>query len=529
MKQHRRKMTIQTAFGLIVCTLATGALVYALRGDSVTIDHDSQIDRPAAISPDYCETILPANIAPLNFMIQEDGSYYYVKISSAQGPTIDLYSRSPKIVIPESRWRGLLQANRGQQLRFDIFVRSKDNQWNRFSPVVNRIATDDIDGFIVYRRIRPVHSAWGKMGIYQRDLGRFEETLILDNTYFKGGCLNCHSFCKNRTDKTLIGLRSSKYGSSALLIENDNVQKIGTKFGYTSWHPSGRLAAYSVNKVTQFFHSAAGEVRDVMDLDSLLAYYLVDAGKTKTAPEIAKKDRLETYPTWSPDGRYLYFCSAPLTWEDRNAIPADYNEIKYDLMRVSYDIETDQWGKVETILAASNTGMSILLPRVSPDGRWLVFCMCDYGCFPVHRRSSDLYMIDLQAAQQTGRYEPRRLEINSEDSESWHSFSSNGRWIAFSSKRQSGVFTRSYLSYVDEEGKVHKPFVLPQKDPAYYDRCLWTYSVPELIAEPVRAKKEELGRVARGSRVIPADMPVTMATPSAGTQQPPHPWQTERE
>lgn len=139
-------------------------------------------------------------------------------------------------------------------------------------------------------------------------------------------------------------------------------------------------------------------------------------------------------------------------------------------------------------------------------------------------------MIDLETARQTGKYEPRRLNINSSASESWHSFSSNSRWIAFSSKAGSGVFTRSYLSYVDHEGRAYKPIVLPQKDPAYYDACLWTYSVPELISKPVRVTKEKLGRVVRSSRQIPADMPVTMATPKVTTSpKPDEPWATERE
>ena len=530
MKPNYKNKITKTAFALIICTLATCALVYALREDTVTIDRYDQIDRPAVISPDYRGTTLPANIAPLNFLIKESGSHYCVKISSRQGPTIEVYSRSPKIIIPENRWRKLLKANRSEQLQFDVFAMNKEGQWNRFSPIVNKIAAEDVDGYLVYRKIHPVHGAWSKMGIYQRDLGRFDESLVLDNESFEGGCVNCHSFCANSPDKMLMGLRSSTYGSSALLVDNGRVHKIGTKFGYTSWHPSGRLAAYSINKVRQFFHSSADEVRDVIDIDSLLAYYMVDSGTTKTAPEIAKKDRLETYPTWSPDGRYLYFCSAPITWEDRDAIPAEYDKIKYDLMRISYDIDSDQWGEAETLLSAQDMGLSILLPRISPDGRWLLLSMCDYGCFPVHRRSSDLYMIDLEAARQTGRYEPRRLQINSEDSESWHSWSSNGRWVAFSSKRQSGVFTRSYLSYVDEEGKVHKPVVIPQKDPAHYDECLWTYSVPELITEPVRVTKEKLGRVVRGSEKIAADMPVTMATPKAATTPgQDYQWLTERE
>jgi len=516
MSKHYRYLFILLT--LVILSAGTGLFLLADKN----IDQYGSIDRPPKIHPNYCETVIPPNIAPLNFLVEESGSQYCVKIHSKKGRAIQIFSRSPKITIPQNRWGELLNANRGEQLNFDVFVKTANPpvataQWNRFSSITNQIANEDIDGFLVYRRIHPGHGFWRKMGIYQRDLHRFDESLILDNDYFKGGCLNCHTFCNNRTDKMFIGIRSAVYGSSVLLIEDGDVNKIGTKFGYTSWHPSGRVAAYSINKVHQFFHTAASEVRDVIDIDSLLAYYIVDSKTIKTSPQISKKDRLETYPVWSADGRYLYFCSAPLTWSDQDIIPGNFNEIKYDLVRISYDIDSDTWGELETVLSAQDTGLSILLPRISPDGRWLLFCMCNYGCFPVYQESSDLYMIDLEAAQQTGKYEYRRLEINSDKSESWHSWSSNGRWIAFSSKRHSGVFTRTYLSYVDRQGKVYNPLLLPQKDPTYYDSCLWTYSVPELIMEPVAVKKEKLGTVVRNPQTTPGQIPVTMATPKAGS------------
>ena len=253
------------------------------------------------------------------------------------------------------------------------------------------------------------------------------------------------------------------------------------------------------------------------DLDSLLAYYLVESKTIKTTPQISQKDRLETYPCWSPDGRYLYFCSASILWSDRDTVPPEnYDQVKYDLVRISYDIDRDEWGELETVLSAEDTGLTILLPRISPDGRWLLFCMADYGSFPVYHEKSDLYMLDLDAIEKNKKAEPRRLQVNSDKSESWHSWSSDSRWIAFSSKRQSGVFTRSYLSYVDREGKAYKPFLLPQKDPTYYDSCLWTYSVPELVTEPVRVKGEKLGRIVRGSQKISVILPVTKATPKPG-------------
>ncbi len=538
LKLHNTKKA-KLIYATIVCAFIAVSLLYSCRGTKVTITQYSSIDRPAKVQPDYAGSVIPPNIAPLNFSILQDGSAYFVKIHSEKGKPIEIFSRKPTILIPQRAWHELLDLNRGRQLGLDVYVESgagassskaENERWSRFQTLTVEIAREDIDPFLVYRRIRPGHRIWRDMGIYQRNLNNFDESLILNNGYFKHGCVNCHTFCRNRTEKMLIGIRSVDYGSSALLVEGDKVLKIGTKFGYTSWHPSGRVAAFSVNKVRQFFHSAASEVRDVIDFDSVMTYYLVDSKTVKTTPALARKDRLETYPTWSADGRYLYFCSAPITWADRNVVPETYAQIKYDLVRASYDIDSDQWGPLESVLSAEDTGLSILLPRISPDGRWLLFCMCDYGCFPVYRESSDLYMIDLEAAQQTGEYKHRRLDINSDESESWHSFSSNSRWIVFSSKRDSGVFTRIYVAYIDESGKVHKPIRLPQKDPTYYDSCLWTYSVPELIIEPVRVTKEKLGRVVRSSEKIPIKMPITMATPKVG--EPPEsqePWQTERE
>ena len=535
--QKTRKAKLM--YATIGCALIAIVLLSVCRPPKRSITEYRPIDQPAKILPDYSGAMIPPNIAPLNFHVQHQGTGYCARVSCERGKPIEIFSKTPLISIPKRAWQKLLDANRGRQLRVDIIVKSPENisspegrndEWVRFQTLTCDIAREDIDPYLVYRKIRPGHSTWREMGIYQRNLSRFDESVILDSGYFKNGCVNCHTFCGHRTEKMLIGIRSKAYGSSALLLEGDRVRKIGTKFGYTSWHPSGRLAAFSVNKVKQMFHSAAAEVRDVIDFDSLMAYYLVDSKTVKTTRDLARKDRLETYPAWSADGRYLYFCSAPITWSDRSAVPESYDQIKYDLVRIRYALDHDRWGPLESVLSADQTGLSLLLPRVSPDGRWLLFCMCDYGCFPVYRHSSDLYMMDLDAARQTGKYTYRRLDINSDNSESWHSWSSNGRWIVFSSKRDSGVFTRIYIAYVDQDGQVYKPIRLPQKDPTYYNSCLWTYSVPELITEPVRLTKETLGKVVRGSRKIPIRMPITMATPKAGGL-PDHsePWQTERE
>jgi Tol biopolymer transport system component len=227
-------------------------------------------------------------------------------------------------------------------------------------------------------------------------------------------------------------------------------------------------------------------------------------------PQLSDKNRLETYPTWTPDGQWLYFCSGPILWTDRNTVPPEnYDKLKYDLCRIHYDGRTGSWGDVETVLSANETGLSIMLPRISPNGKYLLFCMCEYGCFPVYQSSSDLYMMDLSTR------EYRKLAVNSRYSESWHSWSSNSRWIAFSCRRRDGRFTRTYISYIDVNGTAYKPFVLPQRDPTYYDSLLETYSVPELIAGPIKVSKHALAQAARRRDSIEVDVPITGATPKA--------------
>lgn len=315
----------------------------------------------------------------------------------------------------------------------------------------------------------------------------------------------------------LMGIRSySYYGTSTLLINEDKASKIDTKFGYTSWHPSGKLAAYSINHLPMVYHTKRSETRNTVDFNSLIAYYHIGSTEVKTSPEFSKKDMLETWPAWSPDGKYLYFCTSKMLWSQDDPLPPDrFREVKYDLLRIAYNLENDEWGKLETIISAKETGLSIAMPHISPDGRWLLFCMIDYGYFPPWQQESDLYLVDLHAAEKTGRYNYQRLDLNSDESEAWQSFSSNSRWIAFSSKRDYGIFTKTYFSYIDNEGIASKPLLLPQKDPEFYEYCLETYTVPELVTGPVKITGEKLGRIVRSSRKIEVKSPITMATPKA--------------
>ncbi|MGD8237708.1 MAG: cytochrome C biosynthesis protein [Armatimonadota bacterium] len=491
--------------GLVACIL--GALALArLRADFV-IDHYTEAHRAPRIRPDHADTVIPPNIAPLNFVVQEPGTAYRVEVSSTRGNALTVRSRSPAIVLRLGRWRALLEANRGEELLWDVYVRNERDHWTRFDTITNTIAYEDIDEYLVYRQIMPAYNVYRDMGIYQRNLANYRQSLVLDNASLTGACLNCHTFRDNRTDRMLVSVRSADYGSSALVADDGDITKLDTKFGYAAWHPSGELVAYSLNKVKQFLHAGRAEVRDVVDLDSDVVCYRLESDVVQTTADISEPDRLETYPTWSPDGRYLYYCSAPILWPNRDSIPPEhYDETRYDLRRIRYHIDGGTWGKAETVLSSEKTGLSIVLPRISPDGRWLLFCMCEYGCFPIYQPSSDLYLMDVETR------EYRRLAINSDRSESWHSWSSNGRWFVFSSKRRDGLFTRSYISYFDEAGRAHEPVILPQEDPTFYDRFIRTYTVPELVTEPVRVSPRTLARAVRSPQKAEVELPVISMT-----------------
>ncbi len=492
-----RKHGLSLLLTVVLAILAT--IWFMVCRGRPSIENVVFISRPPQIRPDYAGTVIPPNIAPLNFSVCEQGKRFFVRIYSRAGEPIEIYSRSRKITIAIDRWKSLINANRGQELLLDVYTRA-DGQWRQYQTITNKIAMEEIDSCLVYRLIRPLYSNYRQTAVYQRDLTTYDESVVLDGASFGHGCVNCHSFANNDPNCMCIGIRSPQFGDTALLAADFPVKKVGTKFGYTAWHPGGHVAVYTVNRQYQFFHSAGPAMRDIVNMDSALAYYVVATEIAKIVPRAADKNRLETYPAWSADGQYLYYCSAPILWNDHRTIPpARYAEVKYDLMRIHYDVDTDSWGTPETVLSASETGMSILLPRISPDGRFLLFCMCSYGGFPAFSPTSDLYMMDLA----TGEYQ--FLDINSRFSESWHSWSSNARWIAFSSKRLANPFTRCYVSFIDETGKAHKAFLLPQSDSEFYDSFLKTVSVPELVTGPVPVAGKALTRAVRSQNTVTVD------------------------
>ncbi|MGD0339558.1 MAG: cytochrome C biosynthesis protein [Bacteroidota bacterium] len=453
------------------------------------IGNPREIHRPPRIEPDYTGIIIPPNIAPLNFMIQEKALQYRVDIVGGEGKPVEINSSEPDIRIPISQWKDLLVRNRGKEIRFVVTAQDSQNQWVRFDPIRNQIAQEEIDPYLVYRLIDPMFVQSKIMGIYQRNVTNFDEKAIIQ-TRALNACYNCHSFCNKKPDKMMIHIRGGK-AAGTLIIQNGTFKKVDmtTKFNknpgaYRSWHPSGKAIAFSVNIVRQFFH-AVGYTQEGYDIMSDIILYKIDSNMVTTCPALASPRFMETYPEWSPDGRYLYYCRAPQP-DSSSLFEEMYNKIMYDLMRISYDIETDTWGKPEIVLSHEKTGLSVTQPRISPDGKYLACAMTKWGTFSIHRPGGDIYLLNLR----TGEY--YKADVNSDRPESYNSWSSNNRWLVFSSKMRDDFCTRLYFTYIDENGKAHKPFILPQEDPTFYDTFIITYNVPELVDGPIPVTGQEI-------------------------------------
>jgi len=496
-------MTTKHYMLAMILVISAAVFLYCMFYGTPEITEWHDMEREARIYPDYARATIPPNIAPLNFIVREEGDFFRVKIYSRQSDPVIIDSCRPGIVIPIGRWRRLLDGNRGEDLFIDIFTQ-RDGRWNKFLPVKMNIAAENIDRFLVYRKMIPTHTQrCSKVGIYQRNLENYHESKIIDNRNLgTGGCVNCHSFCQNNPEKMVLGIRSYYYGIGTLMINDQSMRKIGIKMGYSSWHPSGKLVAYSVDTLPMFIHMSQKEARDTFTTESSLSFYIPSTGELFALPRLAGKDHLETWPRWSADGKHLYFCSTRKTWDAAVHPPGHYRDVKYDLMRIAYDVSANTWGKIETIVSAGESGLSSTMPQVSSDGRWLTFCTSGYGFFPTWQQDSDINIIDLENPSRSGSggLKFRKIDANSHSSDSWHNWSSNSRWLVFSSKRDYGIFTKPYFSYVDENGKFHKAVLLPQKDPLFFDRCLKTYNTPEFTTGPVDRSGNSIFNIASEQR-----------------------------
>lgn len=483
--------------------LAIGAATWALVACSpqaVVPENATTINEKVSIYPDYRDITIPANIAPLNIQVKSAGSEYVGCVECGSNRVVAAAGKDGILQFDSLEWKKLLTDARGKALNVTLYA-ERNGQWVRFPSYNIEVAKEDIDRYLSYRLIEPSYELYRQMGLYQRDLENFNvKTIYENNRAFENEnnhCVNCHNYQNYSTKHMLFHVRGEHGGT--VFIENGKVEKRIMKSDsilagatYPTWHPTRNWVVFSSNQTGQTFHIRNKQKVEVVDYGSDLVFYDVDKREFRN---ILKTDSdLETFPCWSPDGSKIFYTSAhvPMFANVPDTVRRDnvskiYKDLHYNVMSISFDAATGKFGTPQMEVDCAALGKSAAVARISPDGRYLLFTLADYGQFHIWHKSADLYVKDLQTQQ----VYPLKA-TNSPDVDSYHTWSSNGRWIVFSSRRDDGSFTRPYIAYFDKNGQGHKAFLLPQADPLQNIRLTKSYNVPELSKDAVPTTAEEV-------------------------------------
>ena len=457
----------------------------------------SESDELPNIYPDYIDVTIPINIAPLTFEMDDKADDMVARFTVGNEEVI---CGGGKIQPDANDWRRLTDSAKGKAIKVEVFV-EEENQWTRFKPFNIYVSTDSIDPYLSYRLISPSYVTYEELTINQRCLENYDESVIYDNMLCsegaKGQCINCHNYQQYNPDRMQFHARQNLGGTivaydgtiKKINMANDAILSAGV---YPTWHPWLPLIVYSTNLTHQSFHSVNPNKVEVFDTQSNLIAYNV---KNNEVTNIENEEtELDCFPFWAPDGKTLYYCSAHFEYTDTIDQGQEFimhaDDVKYNLYKKSFDPETWQFGPRELVFAADSLNKSATLPRISPDGRYLMFTLAEYGIFHIWHHDADLWMMDLQTGLTRNM-----TEINSSDTESYHSWSSNGRWVVFSSRRYDGNYTRPFIAHIDSKGNGSKPFELPCADPDYHRQFLKCYNIPEFMHGPVSIKPQRFADV----------------------------------
>ena len=420
-----------------------------------------QSDALPPIYPDYCDVTIPQNIAPLNFLLRTNCEAIEVKVGD-----ITINAKGNEAVFDIDDWKTLMEESAGKEV--DVVVTALiDGQWTAYKPFHWQVVTDKVDPYLTYRLIEPDYEIWNNVQIQQRCVENFETNALGHYEQLENRCMNCHTFASQDPNLSMMYVRGK--GGGAILNRNGKLSKLNIPGSvYFGFSPSGRYITYSTQQIIPAFHSLASKRLEVFDAESNVFVADMEQHRIISSPLLSDSLKFETFPTFSPDGKYIYYCAA-----DSVSLPMEIKLLQYRLVRIPFNEDTGTIGTQVDTLSTSKS--SVCHPRISPDGRYLLYTVADYGTFPIWHPEADLQMMDLK----TGAIDTLAI-VNSQKSDTYHAWSSNSRWFVFASKRDDGLYGKPYFCYIDKDGKAHKPFCLPQEHPTFYDNNLKSFNAPEL-------------------------------------------------
>ncbi len=419
-------------------------------------------------------------------------------------------SAEPRWRPTEADWAEIKRRSQERDAEVAIVGVGHDGEAASSASVRIRTSTDPVGDSIFYREVPlpfieavqdPSRIRW-RFGAIDSETA---PPIVLENLPV---CGNCHSFSGNGSVLGLDVDYGNDKGAYAILPVSQqmvmNDEKIITwndykkddgeaTFGLLSQvSPDGRYVISTVKDRAVFVATPGIAFSQLFfPIKGILVVYDIEAGTYQPLPGADDPEYVQSNPTWSPDGQAIVYARAKVYRKaaienarsvllDEKDVPEfleDKEPFKFDLYRVPFN--EGRGGRAEPIEGASHNGMSNFFAKFSPDGKWIVFCKAEN--YMLLMPDSELYIIPAEGG------EARRLRANTPLMNSWHSWSSNGRWLVFSSKANT-PYTQLFLTHIDEDGLSTPPVVLERFTGS--DRAA---NIPEFVPLPADsiAKIEE--------------------------------------
>jgi tetratricopeptide (TPR) repeat protein len=459
-------------------------------------------------------TLFPPEIVPPEFRWEDanpQACAWLVQVELADGgPAVCCVTRQKQWTPSVQDWERIKAASKEREARILVIgvPPGRPVQAVSAASLAIRTSTDEVGAPLFYREVNlPFVDAVKDPSLIRWRFGSIASkqrpSVILEGMPV---CGNCHSFSQ---DGRLLGMdvdyanskasyvitpirQNMVLATSDIITWNDYRKEDGEQtFGLLSQvSPDGRYVISTVKDKSVFVPMPDLAFSQLFfPIKGILCVYDCRTKTFSPLPGADDPQYVQSNPTWSPDGKHVLFARSRaydlkhtvgqgkilLTREECKEFVEDGKPFLFDLCRVPFN--EGKGGAAEPLAGASNNGMSNYFGRYSPDGRWIVFCRA--RSYMLLQKDSELYILPAEGGQ------ARRLDCNTSRMNSWHSWSPNGKWLAFSSKAWSD-YTQLCLTHIDENGQASPPVLLAHLTSP--DRAA---NIPEFV----NAKPDAIARI----------------------------------
>lgn len=464
---------------LAFCAVATGCkpAPVAFPGEpagQIEIQYplDETLFPPDIVAPTFAWKDATDGVAAWNVLLRFDGEETVLRYAATE----------PGWRPTEADWAEIKRKSTGHDAEVAIVGTDKRGAAASAATIRIRTSTDPVGDSIFYREVPlpfidavqdPSRIRWRFGTVDSQD----RPPIVLEDLPV---CGNCHSFSR---DGAVLGLDvdyGNDKGAYAILpVSKDMVLDDGKIITWSDYRrddgeatfgllsqvsPDGRYVISTVKDRAVFVATPEITFSQLFfPIKGILAVYDREQKTFKPLPGADDPQLVQSNPTWSPDGKYVVFARTQayrsealarastvlLSEKDVPEFIEKKQPFKYDLYRVPFN--GGKGGTPEPIKGASQNGKSNYFAKYSPDGKWIVFCKAEN--YMLLMPDSELHIIPAEGG------EARRLRANTRLMNSWHSFSSNGRWLVFSSKANT-PYTQLFLTHIDADGNSTPPVVL---------------------------------------------------------------------